>query len=79
VTGESDVTLVTMRFATSDLARSSAALARYVVVQKWVSASSQRAHFDSDDMLRMASDLSGLLTAAPAIELLDPISAHDLR
>ena len=103
-TAESDVTLVTMRFATSDPARSSAALARYVVLtrshpgcinvdlcasatdpsvlvvlQKWETAASQRAHFDSDDMVRMASDLQGLLTAAPAIELLDPISAHDLR
>ena len=104
VTADAEVTLVTMRFTTSDPARSSAALARYVVLtrshpgcvnvdlctsatdpsvlvvlQKWDSATSQRAHFDSDDMVRMASDLSGLLTAAPSIELLDPISAHDLR
>lgn len=102
-TAESDMAVVTMRFTTSDPARSSAALARYVVLtrshagcvnvdlcasaidpsvlvvlQKWDTAASQRAHFDSDDMVRMASDLSGLLTGAPAIELLDPISAHDL-
>lgn len=62
-----------------DLALSSTVPNRFVVVQKWESPEAQRAHFDSDEMVEMAQSCTGLLTAPPAIDLLDPISAHDLR
>jgi quinol monooxygenase YgiN len=51
---------------------------RYLVIQKWVSASAQRAHFDSDAMVEMARSCNGLLTAPPDIDLWDGASAHDL-
>jgi quinol monooxygenase YgiN len=51
---------------------------RFVVVQKWDDPASQRAHFDSDVMVDMARACDGLLRRAPEIDLLDPISAHDL-
>jgi quinol monooxygenase YgiN len=50
-----------------------------VVVEKWQSAEHQRAHFDSHDMVEMANGCRGLLTGPPDIDLLDPISAHDLH
>lgn len=62
-----------------DLALSSTVPNRFVVVQKWESPEAQRAHFDSAEMVEMAQSCTGLLTAPPAIDLLDPISAHDLR
>ena len=62
-----------------DLCRSAADPATFIVIQKWSSPDTQRSHFDSEDMVRMASDIAGLLTGPPDIELLDPISAHDLR
>jgi quinol monooxygenase YgiN len=51
---------------------------RYLVIQKWASASAQRAHFDSDAMVEMARSCNGLLTAPPDIDLWDGASAHDL-
>ena len=51
---------------------------RYLVIQKWVSPSAQRAHFDSEVMVEMARSCNGLLTAPPAIDLWDGASAHDL-
>jgi quinol monooxygenase YgiN len=51
---------------------------RYLVSQKWVSPSAQRAHFDSEVMVEMATSCNGLLTAPPAIDLWDGASAHDL-
>jgi quinol monooxygenase YgiN len=62
-----------------DLAMSSTVPDRFVIVQKWESPTAQRAHFDSADMVEMASACSGLLTGPPSIDLLDPISAHDLQ
>ena len=62
-----------------DLAMSSIAPDRFVIVQKWDSPDAQRAHFDSPEMVEMARACSGLLTGPPQIDLLDPISAHDLR
>jgi quinol monooxygenase YgiN len=62
-----------------DLAMSSTHPNRFVIVQKWESPEHQQAHFDSADMVSMAESCVGLLAAAPAIDLLDPISAHDLR
>jgi quinol monooxygenase YgiN len=52
--------------------------ARYVIVQKWESPETQQAHFDSRDMIEMADACRGLLASPPAIDLLEPISAHDL-
>ena len=51
----------------------------FVVISKWASPTTQRAHFDAPLTVEMAEALTGLLVSAPAIELLDPISAHDLR
>ncbi len=61
-----------------DLALSSTHPNRFVVVQKWEHPDDQRAHFDSADMVAMAQGCQGLLTSAPAVDLLDPISVHDL-
>jgi quinol monooxygenase YgiN len=51
---------------------------RFVIVQKWESPEAQQAHFDSTDMVEMAASCRGLLVAAPVIDLLEGISAHDL-
>ena len=51
---------------------------RIVIVQKWESADAQAAHFDSPEMVEMAKACVGLLSAPPAIDLLEGISAHDL-
>lgn len=61
-----------------DLAMSSMTPDRFVIVQKWDSPDAQRAHFDSPEMVEMARACSGLLASPPQIDLLDPISAHDL-
>lgn len=62
-----------------DLAASVSRPGRFLVVEKWESAEAQRAHFDSPEMVEMAEACTGLLSAPPQIDLLDPISAHDLR
>lgn len=62
-----------------DLALSTTHPDRFVVVQKWDSPQHQRDHFDSADMVAMALGCEGLLKSPPQIDLLDPISAHDLR
>jgi quinol monooxygenase YgiN len=61
-----------------DLAMSSTRPNRFVVVQKWERPEDQQAHFDSKDMVTMADGCKGLLADAPDIDLLDPISVHDL-
>ena len=61
-----------------DLAMSTTRPNRFVVVQKWERPEDQQAHFDSADMVTMAQGCEGLLAGPPAIDLLDPISAHDL-
>ncbi|MGQ0433243.1 MAG: putative quinol monooxygenase [Microthrixaceae bacterium] len=61
-----------------DLAISSITPDRFVIVQKWESPDAQRAHFDSPEMVNMAAACTALLVAPPQIDLLDPISAHDL-
>ena len=53
--------------------------ARFVIVEKWDSVEAQRRHFDGPAMVEMASACEGLLTAPPDIDLLEAISAHDLR
>jgi quinol monooxygenase YgiN len=62
-----------------DLALSTTHPNRFVVVQKWATPEDQRAHFDSAEMVEMARACDGLLVSPPAIDLLDPISAHDLN
>ncbi|MET0729287.1 MAG: antibiotic biosynthesis monooxygenase family protein [Acidimicrobiales bacterium] len=61
-----------------DLALSTTTPDRFVIVQKWDSHLAQRRHFDSADMVTMAESCTGVLKTAPVIDLLDPISAHDL-
>jgi quinol monooxygenase YgiN len=62
-----------------DLCASVTSPGRFVIVQKWDSPTSQQAHFDSDVMVDMATACRGLLAKPPAIDLLESISAHDLR
>jgi len=62
-----------------DLAMSSTKPDRFVIVQKWDSPIAQQAHFDSPDMVEMAAACHGLLQRPPEIDLLEPISAHDLH
>jgi quinol monooxygenase YgiN len=61
-----------------DLAMSTTTAGRFVVIEKWESGAAQRTHFDSADMVEMAEACRGLLTGPPAVDLLEPISAHDL-
>jgi quinol monooxygenase YgiN len=61
-----------------DLAASATTPGRFVVIQKWSSPADQQAHFDSDEMVRMATACTGLLARPPAIDLLEGLSAHDL-
>ena len=61
-----------------DLCASAIIEGRFVIVQKWESADAQRAHFDSEAMVTMAEACRGQLSRPPEIDLLDPISAHDL-
>jgi quinol monooxygenase YgiN len=51
---------------------------RFVIVQKWEHPDDQRRHFDSPEMVEMATACAGLLASPPAIDLLEGISAHDL-
>ena len=62
-----------------DLAMSTTQPNRFVVVQKWARPEDQQAHFDSADMVTMAESCGGLLSGPPIIDLLEPISAHDLK
>jgi quinol monooxygenase YgiN len=61
-----------------DLAMSATTADRFVIIQKWETPAAQRRHFDSVEMVGMARACEGLLTAPPRIDLLEPISAHDL-
>ncbi|HET6809682.1 MAG TPA: antibiotic biosynthesis monooxygenase family protein [Acidimicrobiales bacterium] len=62
-----------------DLCGSVTAPGRYLVIQKWDSPASQRAHFDSPHMVEMAKACEGLLERRPEIDLFEGISAHDLN
>jgi quinol monooxygenase YgiN len=61
-----------------DLCASVSRPGRFVVIEKWESPETQRTHFDSVEMIQMADACQGLLQRPPEIDLLDPISAHDL-
>lgn len=62
-----------------DLCASISTPGRLLIVEKWASPAAQRAHFDSAAMVEMAEGCRGLLTGPPDIELLEGVSAHDLR
>ena len=62
-----------------DLCQSVTSPARLVVIQKWESPEAQRAHFDSPEMVEMASACEGLLAKRPDIDLLQGLSAYDLE
>jgi quinol monooxygenase YgiN len=62
-----------------DLAASATVEGRFVVVAKWRDGAAQRAHMDSSDLVTLAQTVTPLLRAAPAIDLLEPISVHDLH
>lgn len=62
-----------------DLCASVTTPGRFTIIEKWGSPEAQRAHFDSEEMVEMAKACNGLLTEAPDIDLLEGISAHDLR
>jgi quinol monooxygenase YgiN len=62
-----------------DLCTSATKPARFVIIEKWESSAAQQAHFDSADMVEMAAACAGVLERPPEIDLLDAISAHDLR
>jgi quinol monooxygenase YgiN len=62
-----------------DLCASVTTPGRFVVLEKWGSSAAQKAHFDSADMVEMAEACRGLLARPPDIDLLEGISAHDLR
>lgn len=62
-----------------DLAMSSTTRNRFVVIEKWDSPDHQRAHLDSSEMVTMAESALPHLAGPPEIDLLDAISAHDLR
>ena len=61
-----------------DLCASVANPGRFTIIEKWESPETQRAHFDSPEMVEMAKACTGLLLAPPDIDLLEGISAHDL-
>lgn len=62
-----------------DLAASVTVPGRLIIIEKWESAEAQRAHFDATETVEMADACRGLLVHAPTIDLLEGISAHDLR
>lgn len=62
-----------------DLCASMTAPGRYAVIEKWDSPAMQRTHFDGEAMVEMARSCAGLLSGPPSIDLLEGISAHDLR
>jgi quinol monooxygenase YgiN len=62
-----------------DLCASLTSSGRIVVIEKWETPAAQQAHFDSPEMVDMAKACEGLLTKPPNIDLLEGLSAHDLR
>jgi quinol monooxygenase YgiN len=62
-----------------DLTASVTTPGRFVIIQKWDSPESQRAHFDSREMVEMAEACLGILAQPPEIDLLEGLSAHDLK
>jgi quinol monooxygenase YgiN len=61
-----------------DLLSSATFPGRLLLVEKWESPSSARAHLDSPEMAEMAAAAVGHLATKPEVDLYDSISAHDL-
>jgi quinol monooxygenase YgiN len=61
-----------------DLVVSATHPARTLVIEKWESAAAQRAHLDAPVAVEMARACEGLLTGPPAVDLWEPVSAHDV-
>jgi quinol monooxygenase YgiN len=62
-----------------DLCASVTTPGRFLIIEKWETPDAQRAHFDSPEMVEMALACEGLLTTQPDIDLLEGLSAHDLK
>lgn len=62
-----------------DLTASVTTPGRFVIIEKWDGPESQRAHFDSAEMVEMATSCIELLAEPPEIDLLEGLSAHDLN
>jgi quinol monooxygenase YgiN len=62
-----------------DLLSSATESGRFFVIEKWDSPAEARSHLDTDLMTGMAAAAVPLLAERPAVDLLDTISAHDLR
>jgi quinol monooxygenase YgiN len=52
---------------------------KFLVIEKWETAEDVRKHLDTELMTGMAAAAVPLLAERPTIDLLDTISAHDLR
>jgi quinol monooxygenase YgiN len=62
-----------------DLLTSATESGKFLVIEKWDTAERARAHLDTELMTGMAAAAVPLLAEKPGIDLLDTISAHDLR
>jgi quinol monooxygenase YgiN len=62
-----------------DLCASTTQAGRFVVVSKWASTDGARGHLDSPAAVEMARGCEGRLLRAPRIDLLEGLSAHDLK
>ena len=60
-----------------DLVSSVTRPGRHLVIEKWTTPDDQRAHFDSEIMVEMATACTGILAEAPEIDLWEGTSAHD--
>lgn len=61
-----------------DLVASATVPGRFLIIEKWDSPADQQRHFDSDDMVALASGCEGVLRRPPLIDLHEGISMHDL-
>lgn len=61
-----------------DLVASVTHRGRLLLIEKWDSPAAQRVHFDSADMIELAQTCAELLASAPAVDLWEGLSAHDL-
>jgi quinol monooxygenase YgiN len=52
---------------------------RILIVEKWASHETQRAHFDGSTMVEMAKSCRGIISSPPDIDMWQSMSAHDLR
>jgi len=62
-----------------DLLTSATQSGQFMLIEKWDSAETDRAHLDTPLMTDMAAAAVPLLATKPRIDLYDTISAHDLN